>query len=86
MLQGDESGGGQGEKPVVESASQRAVNPVAGPLTSLPLLLHFKSTARQKASLQYVYLREVTHTQCRKIHTDEVRVRMKMFYIREALS
>lgn len=50
-------------------ASWWTVNPVAGPLysyTSLPFLLHFKSTARQKVSFQYVDLREVTHAQCRK--------------------
>lgn len=57
---------------------------------SLPLL-HFKSTTRQKknkkeASFQYVDLREVTHAQCRKMHIYEVRVRMRMFYIWEALT
>lgn len=72
-----------GEKPVIESGLEhhgRTVNPVSGPLCSAPrLFLHFKSTARQKASFQYVAPTEVADTKCRKIHIYEVRIKMGMF-------
>lgn len=88
VLQGDGSGGGQGEKRERARASWRTVNPVVGPPrspTSLPLLFHFKSTARENASFQYVNLREVTPEQCRKMHIYEVRVKDEdVLYMRGA--